>query len=65
MKTIAHKSKLLRLREAAAYLHAHRNTLRNWDNAGKLKAIRYGWKKERRYDPATLDSFLKKQKVLV
>ncbi len=40
---------ILTLAEACAILHCHPNTLRNWDNKGLLKAIRFGTRKDRRY----------------
>ncbi|MBP5993740.1 MAG: helix-turn-helix domain-containing protein [Candidatus Moranbacteria bacterium] len=40
---------ILTLSEACAILHCHPNTLRNWDNKGILKAIRFGARKDRRY----------------
>lgn len=43
--------KLLRIREAAEMLGVNTETLRRWDNEGKLKAVRigYGKRKDRRY----------------
>ena len=35
-------SKYISLREAARILNVHPETLRRWDNSGKLKAIRIG-----------------------
>jgi len=40
---------ILTLSEACAILHCHPNTLRNWDNKGILKAIRFGTRGDRRY----------------
>ncbi|MFZ1720473.1 MAG: helix-turn-helix domain-containing protein [Candidatus Moraniibacteriota bacterium] len=40
---------ILTLAEACAILHCHPNTLRNWDNKGALKAIRFGTRGDRRY----------------
>lgn len=37
------------LREAARILKVHKETLRRWDNQGKLKAIRVGTRKDRKY----------------
>lgn len=39
----------LRISEAAKLLGVHANTLRNWDEAGILKPVRVGVRKERRY----------------
>lgn len=43
------KTKLLRIREAAELLGMNPETLRRWDNDGRLKAIRIGKRKDRRY----------------
>jgi len=40
---------ILTLKEACELLNCHPNTLRNWDNKGILKAIRFGTRKDRRY----------------
>lgn len=40
---------ILTLQEACELLNCHPNTLRNWDNKGILKAIRFGTRKDRRY----------------
>ncbi|MGB2791582.1 MAG: helix-turn-helix domain-containing protein [Candidatus Moraniibacteriota bacterium] len=42
-------SEILTLQEACDILHCHPNTLRNWDNKGFLKAIRFGTRGDRRY----------------
>ena len=48
-KKIAEYSDILTLAEACEILNCHPNTLRNWDNKGLLKAIRFGTRKDRRY----------------
>ena len=48
-KTIEEYSDILTLKQACELLNCHRNTLRNWDNKGVLKAIRFGTRKDRRY----------------
>lgn len=40
---------LLRISEASEVLNVIPLTLRNWDNKGKLKAIRVGSRRDRRY----------------
>lgn len=40
---------LLTLKEACEILKAHPNTLRQWDEKGILKAVRFGQRKDRRY----------------
>lgn len=42
-------SEILTLKQACEFLNCHPNTLRNWDNKGTLKAIRFGTRKDRRY----------------
>ena len=40
---------ILTMKQACELLNVHPNTLRNWDNRGVLKAIRFGTRKDRRY----------------
>lgn len=52
MKKRATKGKMpdiLTLGQACEVLNCHPNTLRNWDNEGKLKAIRFGSRGDRRF----------------
>jgi excisionase family DNA binding protein len=51
---------ILTLRQACKLLNCHPNTLRNWDNEGKLKAIRFGSRGDRRYKKADLLKLLQK-----
>lgn len=48
-KKIEEYPEILTLKEACELLNCHPNTLRNWDNKGILKAIRFGTRKDRRY----------------
>ena len=48
-KKIEDYPEILTLKEACELLNCHPNTLRNWDNKGILKAIRFGARKDRRY----------------
>lgn len=41
--------KLLRIKEAAEMLGINPETLRRWDNQGRLQAVRMGKRKDRRY----------------
>ena len=43
------KTKLLRIKEAAEMLGINPETLRRWDNQGRLQAVRMGKRKDRRY----------------
>jgi excisionase family DNA binding protein len=43
------KTKLISLREAARILDVNPETLRRWDNSGKLMAVRVGARKDRKY----------------
>jgi len=47
--TSSQKTKLISLREAARLLDVNPETLRRWDNNGKLKATRTGTRKDRKY----------------
>lgn len=40
---------LITLKEASGILKVHRNTLRQWDEKGILRAVRFGQRKDRRY----------------
>jgi len=40
---------VLTMKQVCELLNVHPNTLRNWDNNGVLKAIRFGTRKDRRY----------------
>ncbi len=41
--------KFLTIRQTAKILHVHPNTLRAWDRKGKLRAVRFGSRHDRRY----------------
>ncbi len=51
---------LLTLAEACEVLKAHPNTLRQWDNKGILKAIRFGERGDRRYKREDILKFINK-----
>jgi len=51
--------KLLTIRQAAEILNVHVETLRRWDKAGKLKAIRVNERGDRRYKPEDLENLIK------
>lgn len=43
------KPKLLKIKEAAEILGVNPETLRRWDNEGRLRAVRLGKRQDRRY----------------
>ena len=49
----------LRISEAAEYLGVSPNTLRNWENAGKIVAHRHPVNKYRLFSRGELDALLK------
>lgn len=49
------------LQEACDILNVHPNTLRKWDNEGKLKAIRFGSRGDRRYRKEDILAFIEKK----
>ncbi len=49
----------LRISEAAAYLGVSPNTLRNWENAGKVVAVRHPVSGYRLFKRKDLDALLK------
>lgn len=54
--------KLLNIRQAAEVLNVHVETLRRWDNKGKLPAIKVNDRGDRRYKQADIESYLDKRK---
>lgn len=56
------KMKLLRIREAAELLGVNPETLRRWDNDGRLKAIRIGKRQDRRYKLEDIQKIIDSQK---
>jgi DNA-binding transcriptional MerR regulator len=50
---------IITLRQACDILNCHPNTLRNWDNKGLLKAIRFGKRGDRRYQKPDILRLLK------
>lgn len=52
---------LLTLKQAAALLNCHPNTLRLWDKNGYLPAIRIGKRGDRRYKKSDILKILKNQ----
>jgi excisionase family DNA binding protein len=53
------ETKLITIREAAEMLGVHQETLRRWDNEGKLKAVRVGKVGHRKYRVDDLEKLLK------
>lgn len=49
----------LRISEAAEYLGVSPNTLRNWENAGKIMAVRHPLNSYRLFSRKDLDALLK------
>ena len=49
---------LLSISEVAEKLGVHKETLRRWDNQGKLKAIRFGKRGHRRYVKSEIESMI-------
>ena len=50
--------KLLTILQAAEILNVHVETLRRWDKAGKLKAIRVNERGDRRYKPEDIERIM-------
>jgi len=51
---------ILRMKQVCKLLNVHPNTLRNWDNKGVLKAIRFGTRRDRRYKKSAILRLLDK-----
>ena len=54
---------LLSINEVAEILDVNPETLRRWDNEGKLKAIRIGKLGHRRYKRKDIDDLLNKNNI--
>ena len=54
---------LLTLKEACEILKVHPNTLRQWDEKGIVKAVRFGARRDRRYRKEDILNLLKDKKV--
>jgi excisionase family DNA binding protein len=52
---------ILTMKQARELLNVHPNTLRNWDNKGILKAIRFGSRRDRRYKKEDILKILLKE----
>ena len=59
---MADKIKLLRIREAAEMLGVNPETLRRWDNEGKLVAVKVSKRGDRRYKPEDIERFIEVNK---
>ncbi len=57
------KTKLLRIKEAAEMLGINPETLRRWDNQGRLQAVRMGKRKDRRYKLEDLQKIIEKKTI--
>jgi excisionase family DNA binding protein len=55
------ETKLISLREAARILGLNPQTLRRWDDLGKLKAIRVGNRRDRKYKLSDLIEILEQK----
>ena len=51
-------NELLTLEQVANILNLNKETLRRWDDSGKLKAIRIGTRRDRRYRKIDILDFL-------
>jgi len=52
---------ILTLKQACELLNCHPNTLRNWDNQGKIKSIRFGSRGDRRFNKADIIKIIGKK----
>ena len=50
---------ILTMKQVCELLNVHPNTLRNWDNKGVLKAIRFGNRRDRRYQKRDIFKLIK------
>lgn len=59
MKTEDKVPEILTMKETCEILKVHPNTLRQWDKKGILKAVRYGARRDRRYNKTDVLDLLK------
>ena len=52
---------ILTMKQVCELLNVHPNTLRNWDNKGVLKAVRFGTRKDRRYKKSDILKLINKR----
>jgi excisionase family DNA binding protein len=52
--TLQELPELLTLKQASALINVHPNTLRNWEREGKVKAVRIGTRRDRRFLKASV-----------
>ncbi len=52
---------LLTIEQVSELFGVHPNTLRNWDRTGKLRAVRIGPRRDRRYERDTIQKLYKKK----
>lgn len=55
------QTKLISLREAARILGVNPQTLRRWDKANKLKAVRVGTRNDRKYKLSDIVAILEQK----
>ena len=55
---VKHSNKLLRINQVATLLQVHPETLRRWDKSGRLKAVRMGSRRDRRYKTSDVLSLI-------
>lgn len=60
IKKTEEKKELLTIREVADLFGVHQQTLRRWDEQGKLRAIRVGEFGHRKYRRADIEKLIKK-----
>ena len=57
-KDRASPSRMLTVTEVAHLLHVHPNTVRLWSKMGVLKSYRIGKRRDYRFNPADIETFL-------
>ena len=58
MNKKAELPELLTLKQTCELLQVHPNTLRQWDEKGILKAVRFGARKDRRYRKEDIEKLI-------
>lgn len=58
MNTKKELPELLTLKQTCEILQVHPNTLRQWDEKGILKAVRFGARKDRKYRKLDIEKLI-------
>ncbi|MBL4693963.1 helix-turn-helix domain-containing protein [Candidatus Gracilibacteria bacterium] len=58
---VKNASEILTLKQACELLNCHANTLRNWEREGIVECIRFGKRRDRRFERAEVMKLIEKK----